>query len=200
MWRNTRQGWGLISILLHWVSALAIVGLFALGWWMTDLGYYDQWYNLAPWWHRSLGMLVLGATLLRVVWRLLQPTPHSHGSRIERLAAHLGHTGLYVLMLVVLISGYLISTANGRGIDVFGWFEVPALIHGLPNQASLAGEVHWYSALALMILATGHTLAALKHHWLDRHDTLLRMLLPRYSRRRQATIPLDDSTPKETHS
>lgn len=183
MWRNTRYGWGLVSILLHWVSALAIVGLFALGWWMTELTYYDQWYNLAPWWHRSLGMLLLGATLARLLWRLVQPTPDLQGPRWERTAAHLGHLGLYVLMLVVLVSGYLISTADGRGISVFGLFEVPALISGADDQATLAGTVHWYSALALMILAAGHTLAALKHHLIDRHDTLVRMLTPRTHRR-----------------
>ncbi|WP_043532418.1 cytochrome b [Litchfieldella xinjiangensis] len=183
MWRNTRQGWGLVSIVLHWASAIAIVGLFILGWWMTGLGYYDAWYNLAPWWHRSVGMLLLGATLLRIVWRWIQPAPQAHGQRFERLAAHLGHIALYFLMMVVMVSGYLISTANGRGINVFDWFAVPALVHGLPNQASIAGWVHWYSALALMILAAGHTLAAFKHHWKDRHDTLLRMVLPRYRRR-----------------
>ena len=66
MWNNTRRGWGLVSILLHWVGALAIIGLFALGWWMTGLDYYDRWYNLGPWWHRSVGMLLLLATLIRL--------------------------------------------------------------------------------------------------------------------------------------
>ncbi|SEF56437.1 cytochrome b [Billgrantia desiderata] len=184
MWRNTRTGWGLVSIALHWLSALTIVGLFVLGWWMTGLGYFDPWYNLAPWWHRSLGMLLLFATLLRILWRLFQPTPQAQGSRFERIAAHLGHIALYVLMLTVMISGYLISTARGRGISVFDWFEVPALISGLPNQASIAGDIHWYSALALMLLAAGHTMAALKHHFIDRHDTVLRMLNPARTRRR----------------
>ena len=184
MWRNTRSGWGLVSILLHWLSALVIVGLFVLGWWMTDLGYFDAWYNLAPWWHRSIGMLLLFATLLRLGWRLTQPTPVAQGSRLERLAAHIGHITLYVLLLLVMVSGYLISTARGRGVSVFDWFEVPALISHLPNQASIAGEVHWYSALALILLAAGHALAALKHHYLDRHDTLIRMLNPGRTRRR----------------
>ncbi|QJQ94043.1 MULTISPECIES: cytochrome b [Halomonadaceae] len=183
MLRNTRQGWGLITILIHWVSALLIVGLFVLGWWMTGLGYFDSWYNLGPWWHRSLGVLLLIATLFRLFWRVIQPTPRAHGGKIERVAAHAGHVALYVSLLVVLFSGYLISTASGRGISVFGWFEAPALIHGLRNQASVAGTVHWYAALTLMILAAGHVLAALKHHFIDRHDTLIRMISPRHSRR-----------------
>ncbi|GAB2784287.1 cytochrome b [Halomonas shantousis] len=182
MWRNTTRGWGGVSIGLHWLSALAVFGLFALGWWMTGLGYYDRWYQLGPWWHKSLGLLLLAVTVLRVVWRLMQPTPRAHGHRAERWAAHAGHWLLYVLMFVVMISGYLIPTAEGRGISVFGLFEVPALVSGLPNQATVAGDVHWYAAWALVILAMGHMLAAFKHHWKDRHDTLIRMLDPRHAR------------------
>ncbi|MFM9269138.1 cytochrome b [Halomonas elongata] len=183
MWGNSRFGWGVVSILLHWLSALAIVGLFVLGWWMTGLDYYDSWYNLAPWWHRSVGMLLLFATLGRLVWRFVQPTPVARGHRLERLAAHAGHILLYCLMLLVLVSGYLISTAEGSGIDVFGWFRVPALISGLPDQSTLAGTIHWYAAWALIVLAAGHALAAFKHHLIDRHDVLVRMLSPRYTRR-----------------
>lgn len=179
MWRNTYMSWGVVSILLHWLSAIVIIGLFILGWWMTGLGYYDAWYNLAPWWHRSIGLLLLFATLLRIGWRLLQPTPRAQGKRLEKLAAHAGHVALYGLMLVVMTSGYLISTAEGRGVSVFGWFEVPAVISDLPNQATLAGNIHWYSALLLILLAAGHALAALKHHFIDRHDTLTRMLKPK---------------------
>lgn len=181
MLRNTRSGWGVISIAFHWLSALAIIGLFILGWWMTGLGYYDPWYNQAPWIHRSIGILLLLATFTRLIWRLVQPTPNAEGNRLERVAAHAGHIGLYVLLLLVLTSGYLISTANGRGISVFDWFEIPALLHGLPNQASLAGDVHWYSAIALMVLAGGHALVALVHHFKHRHATLKRMVNPRHS-------------------
>ncbi|TVP46809.1 MAG: cytochrome b [Halomonas sp.] len=181
MLRNSRNGWGLVTIFFHWLSALTIIGLFALGWWMTGLGYYDPWYNQAPWIHRSIGLLLLFATFARLIWRIAQPSPNVEGTRLERMGAHLGHIALYVLVLVVMVSGYLISTANGRGISVFGWFEVPALVHGLPNQASLAGDIHWYTALALMILAAGHALAALKHHWFNRDKTLVRMLNPAYS-------------------
>ncbi|MFD2190367.1 cytochrome b [Pistricoccus aurantiacus] len=182
-WRDTRSGWGWISILIHWLSAVAIVGLFVLGWWMTDLTYYDSWYNLAPWWHRSLGMLLFGLILVRVLWRVPQSTPILSGPRWERVSAHAAHVILYLLMLVVLISGYLIPTAQGQGISVFGWFEIPAIVYGLKNQETLAGLVHWYSALALMLLAGLHTLAALKHHFVDHNDTLTRMLMPGKTRK-----------------
>ncbi|WP_346798509.1 cytochrome b [Halomonas sp. Bachu 37] len=181
MWRNTHMSWGIVSILLHWLSAIVIIGLFILGWWMIGLGYYDAWYNLAPWWHRSIGLLLLFATLFRIGWRLLQPTPRAQGKPLEKVAAHIGHIALYVLLLVVMVSGYLISTAKGRGVSVFGWFDVPALASDLPNQATIAGNIHWYAALLLMLLAAGHALAALKHHYIDHHDTLTRMLKPKRS-------------------
>ena len=178
MWRNTRTRWGAVSILFHWLSALTIIGLFVLGWWMTGLGYYDSWYNFGPWVHRSIGTLLLLGTFARIIWRLLQPTPAGEGSHLEKLAAHLGHIALYVILLIVMCSGYLISTASGRSISVFGWFDVPALVYGLPNQASIAGDIHWYSALALVMLAAGHALAAFKHHWINKRDTLIRMINP----------------------
>ncbi|GAA3908372.1 cytochrome b/b6 domain-containing protein [Halomonas cibimaris] len=183
MWRNTRSGWGWVSITLHWLSALAVIGLFALGWWMTGLDYYDPWYNQGPWLHRSVGALLLLATVFRLVWRLFHPTPREDGSRFEAAAARAGHLLLYVLLLVALVSGYLITTAKGSGVSVFGWFELPATLYGYDNQAEIAGTVHWYSALALLVLAAGHGLISLKHHWIDKRQTLVRMISAQYAKR-----------------
>lgn len=182
MWRNTDHGWGRISIALHWLSAIAVIVLFASGWWMTGLDYYDPWWRITPWWHRSFGMLLIFVTLARIVWRLLLPVPKGHGSALSRNAAHYGHLLLYLLLLTVLISGYLMSTDDGDGVIFFGWFEIPAVISHLPNQAKIAGDIHWYAAWALIILAVGHGLIALKHHFLDKQDTLVRMLGSRSSR------------------
>jgi cytochrome b561 len=92
---------------------------------------------------------------------------------------------LYALLFAVMISGYLISTADGRSIDVFGLFSVPATVTGLPGQADVAGDVHFVLAVTLVTVAAAHALAALKHHLLDRDRTLLRMLgvAPRSARR-----------------
>ncbi|WP_341501642.1 cytochrome b [Gallaecimonas sp. GXIMD4217] len=176
MWQNTNTRYGLKAILMHWLSALVVFGLFGLGYWMRTLSYYDSWYQLGPWWHKSVGMVLLAVTLWRLLWKWRQPSPAISGRRGEVLAARLGHALLYLLLLLVMISGYLISTADGRGISVFGWFEVPALVTELPEQEDLAGIIHWYSALSLVVLALGHAAFALKHHFADRKDTLVRML------------------------
>ncbi|EKE80596.1 cytochrome b [Idiomarina xiamenensis] len=176
MWRNSNVGYGWLSVAIHWLSALAVIGLFVLGYWMVTLTYYSEWYRLAPWWHKSIGILLLALTVLRLLWLLLSPAPTPLGSRWQALAAKAGHILLYVLLLLILVSGYLISTADGQPISVFDWFHVPALITGLPQQADIAGSIHWYAALSLIILAAGHALIAVKHHFFDKDDTLKRML------------------------
>ena len=177
-WRNSNSRYGLTSILLHWLVALAVFGMFGLGLWMVDLSYYDPWRKAAPELHKSIGLLLFAVMLLRLVWRRVSPppAPTPNQGRLTRLAAHAGHLLLYVGLFGVMISGYLISTAEGVGIPLFGWFEVPALVSGLPEQAEIAGDVHFYLAWALVIFAGLHALAALKHHFIDRDATLLRML------------------------
>ncbi|GAL12323.1 cytochrome B561 [Vibrio astriarenae] len=88
----------------------------------------------------------------------------------------MGHLALYALIVVIGVSGYLISTEDGRGIDVFNWFTVPALGQLFEGQADIAGEIHFYAAWTLIILAAGHALAAIKHHVVDKDDTLRKII------------------------
>ncbi|MDM8349086.1 cytochrome b [Pseudomonas sp. sp1636] len=176
-WRNTSSHYGVISIALHWLMALAVFGLFGLGLWMVGLDYYSGWYKTAPDLHKSIGLLLFAVMLGRMLWRWISPPPlslPSHG-RLTRLGTALGHGFLYLGLLALMISGYLISTADGRPIEVFGWFAVPATLTGIPNQEDVAGLVHEYLAWALVVFAAIHALAALKHHFIDRDRTLARM-------------------------
>ncbi|BCO30678.1 cytochrome b [Thiohalobacter sp. COW1] len=181
MLRNTSTGYGWISILLHWLVALVIIGLFALGLWMTDLTYYDPWYREAPAIHKSVGILLFLAILLRLAWRWCnpRPVPLSNHKPWERRLAHWTHVLLYALPLLVMVSGYLISTAEGRPVEVFDWFSVPATFSGYEQQEDIAGEIHEILAFILIGLASVHALAALKHHFIDRDRTLRRMLRSR---------------------
>jgi cytochrome b561 len=181
MLKNNSNSYGWVAILIHWLSALMVIGLFALGYWMLTLGYYDSWYRLGPWWHKSFGITLLLLTIVRLVWKLANTTPKPLGTRLEQTGARIGHSLIYALLLVTMISGYLISTADGRGISVFDWFEIPALITSIPQQEDIAGAVHWYTALALVIIAAGHALAALKHHFVNKDSTLTRMLVAKRS-------------------
>jgi cytochrome b561 len=176
-WRNTSSHYGLTSIALHWLVAVSVFGLFGLGYWMVGLDYYSSWYQTAPNLHKSIGILLFAVMLVRVLWRWVSPPPASlasHG-RLTRLGATFGHAFLYLGLFVLMVSGYLISTADGRGIGVFGLFDVPATITSIPRQEDVSGLVHEYLGWAVVIFAGIHGLAALKHHFIDRDRTLLRM-------------------------
>ena len=176
--RNSSSRYGWVSIFMHWGVALVVFGLFALGLWMVGLDYYSTWRKDAPELHKSIGLVLLAVMVLRVLWRFVSPPPPALASysRMTRIGATFGHAFLYLSLFAVMIAGYLISTADGVGIPVFGLFEVPALVSGLPDQADTAGEIHLYLAWALVIFSGLHALAALKHHFIDRDATLTRML------------------------
>lgn len=168
-------GWG--PILMHWIVALAIIGLYPLGLYIETLDYYDPAYRTVPVWHKSIGLILAAVLLVRLFWRLFNKPPAALPQpAMMKLASKLAHLGLYILLIVTLISGYLISTADGRAIELFNWFSVPALPIALDNQEDIAGEVHFIAATILISLASVHALAALKHHYIDKDQTLKRML------------------------
>jgi len=176
--RNTSRRYGIISISLHWIFAIAVYAMFGLGLWMVTLSYYDGWYHQAPELHKSIGVLLMMGLVIRVIWRHIAPPPaapktHSKFTRISAVAAHIT---LYALLFALLISGYLISTAEGKPISVFGIFDVPATLADAGSQADIAGVIHLWLAWSVVILSVLHGLAALKHHFIDKDDTLKRML------------------------
>ncbi|GFD69330.1 cytochrome b [Alteromonas sp. KUL156] len=168
--------WPRLIVILHWLSALTIVGMFASGLWMVDLTYYSDWYKTAPHWHKSAGLLLLAIVICRLVVRTFTSRPPSYGTPVEKNLSRIGHGLLYALMIALFTSGYLISTADGRAIDVFNWFSVPAMGELFENQEDIAGDAHFYIAWSVIVLAVIHTLAALKHHFLSNDDTLKQML------------------------
>ena len=170
--------WGWISISLHWLVAIAVFCLFGLGLWMVDLTYYDAWYQSAPHVHKSIGVLLFFTMLFRLVWRQYRgtPPPLENHTWVERKLASIAHGALYLLLFAIMFSGYLISTADGRSIEVFNWFEVPALFSGFDNQEDLAGKIHLALAIVMISLAGLHATGALKHHFIDKDRTLKRMI------------------------
>lgn len=175
---NTPQRYGVISAALHWLTAIVVYGMFALGLWMVTLSYYDGWYHKAPEIHKSIGVLLMMGLVIRLVWRVISPAPAtlSSYSPLVRLGAALGHLALYALLLAIVVSGYLISTADGKPISVFGWFDIPATLADAGAQADIAGTLHLWLAWSVVILSLLHGLMALKHHFIDKDVTLKRML------------------------
>lgn len=179
MLKNTETAYGWIAIILHWLMAIAIFGLFGLGLYMVELTYYHAWYKGSLDLHKSIGLTLATLLLFRIFWRFTNVSPKSadmNASQLEIKAAHFVHITLYLLMVLLMFSGYLISTADGRAINVFDLISVPALPFAVENQEDIAGRIHNFLAWSLVLLAAVHALAALKHHYINKNTTLVRML------------------------
>ena len=170
------KNYNLPARLMHWISAIVIFIMFGVGLWMVDLSYYSQWYQLAPHYHRSVGILLSVLILFRVFWKVTTASPSIEGKRYEIVLAKSAHVLMYVMLAIIFISGYLISTSDGRGIEVFNWFTVPSAGELFPEQSDVSGEIHFYVAVTLMIVVSLHAIAALKHHFIDKDNTFKKML------------------------
>ena len=114
-----------------------------------------------------------------------QISPSTFGKNWEKLTAKFTHRLLYILLICMFVSGYLISTGDGRGIEVFNWFTLPSLGEFIDNQEDIAGDFHEWFAYGLIAFTSLHALAALKHHILDKDLTLLKMLKPQINQSKQ---------------
>ena len=177
-YRNSESQFGWAIIIINWLLVLPIIGLFALGLYMMDLSYYDSLYTLAPQIHEAIGIVILLLMIFRVLWKFTNTTPRppATNSQFVNTASHIAHSLMYWSIFTVLISGLLISLAGGQGIKIFDWFVIPGPNEFFTNQATLAGEIHYFVAFGLIALVSLHTLAALKHHFVDKDNTLNNML------------------------
>jgi cytochrome b561 len=177
MLKNSDKSYGWISIVVHWLMAIVILFVFGLGLYMVNLTYYDAWYKGSLALHKSLGMALLILLAFRMFWRVINSKPAElAGPKWQQISASLMHRGLYLIMLLLLVSGYLISTADGAAIVVFDLFNAPALPWSVENQEDIAGEIHLVLSWLLVAMVTVHALAALKHHFINKDSGLTRML------------------------
>jgi len=161
---------------LHWIMAILIGGLLVLGLYMQDLPLSPQKLALYSW-HKWFGVTVFVLLWFRLAWRLSHPPPDLSDSLSPRLrlAAHVGHASLYVLMFLIPLSGWLMSSAKGFQTVWFGLVPIPDLIGKSRALGDLLQQVHKVLNIILMLTLAGHILAALWHHFVLKDDTLRRM-------------------------
>lgn len=176
--KSTPFAWGAVTKTLHWLIALAIVGLAAVGWYMDELKpspLKKQLYDL----HKSTGLTVLALVLVRIGWRLaeaVRPALPARMPRWELFAARFSHVLLYVMTIAMPVSGWLLHSGGGYPLRWFGTFPVPSLAPASETLKATAGAAHEWGAWILAALFAVHVLAALKHHFIDRDDVLRAML------------------------
>lgn len=178
MWKNSNDCFGLVTVGLHWLMALLMIGLFILGWYMMDLSYTDSNYTLAYTIHKSLGILVFELAMVQIGWRLyaIHPAPPGSHQSWEILAARVVHITLFSMIVLIAFSGYAISSAEGDAVSFFNLYAIPGILPAYVNLEDLAGEVHFYLAYGTAGLVLLHMTAALKHQFIDKDATLSRML------------------------
>jgi cytochrome b561 len=177
MLRNTRTRWGALSQLLHWLIAaligvqitLGLIGA-ALPLSMTKLA------TLAR--HKSLGITLLALMLVRLAWRALNPAPALPDTLqpYERVLARITHTGLYVLVIALPLTGWIMSSARGFPVSWFDVFQLPNLVRRNAALYHAMVRLHVLLAIALGLILVLHIAAAIKHHFVLKDDTLRRML------------------------
>ena len=161
---------------LHWLMAVLIIGLLALGIYMQELPLSPQKLELYSW-HKWAGVTVFLLVWLRLAWRVTHRPPALPEalSPPMRLAAHAGHAALYGLMVLIPLSGWLMSSAKGVQTVWFGVLPIPDLLTRDKALGDLLQEVHKALNWLLMLTLAGHVAAALWHHFVLKDDTLRRM-------------------------
>lgn len=172
--------YALSSRIIHWVMALIIFTLLALGIYMAEFMSKEapnrmMVYDL----HKSLGVLALIFIFIRIVNRFIKKAPALPDTmpKYEQILSHLGHFGLYILMIIVPLSGYLMSNSFGFPVKFFS-LQTPFLVKTNFELGKVFAKTHELAAYGLLALVTLHVLAVIKHRFFDRpeNDVLKRMI------------------------
>ena len=165
-------------MLLHWLTALLVLGMLGVGLWMVGLPIgLTKLYAFA--WHKWIGLTVLTLTVLRWIWRILHRPPVLPATVTpwERALAPWVHILLLVLLLALPVSGWLMSSAGGVSVRWFGMIDLPDLVPRDPLTFEMLRTLHHWLAWTLMAVLALHV-AAVVHHDLFRRDGIFRRMSP----------------------
>lgn len=174
---NSTTRYTTTAIALHWLVALLIFAAFPLGVYVADLAFSPLKLKLLSY-HKWLGVTIFLLTVARLAWRATH-TPPPLPATIplwQQRAAHVLHYLLYVLLLAIPLSGWLMSSAKGFPVVYLGLVQLPDLVGKNAELGDLLKTVHAALNYGLLALLGLHVAAALKHHFIDRDATLRRML------------------------
>ena len=172
-----------VAIFLHWTIAIAILGLIAVGWIMGDMDKNDPLRTPLYELHKSTGLTILLLSIARIVWRLMNPPPPEPPMpKLQATVASLVHIAFYVLIIVMPLSGWLLSSiARAGGTEFWGlpWTDVPGTGSLTSEQRQsldpLIHNVHSKLAWVIIVMLGLHVAGALKHQFVDKDGLIARM-------------------------
>lgn len=171
---NTRYTYDFMMRLLHWGMGIMFIAMLALGFCMGGIEAPLKWklYSL----HKSCGVTFIVLIIFRLFWRLTHKPSHLTHSNILNILSSMGVLWLYVGMLAMVMSGYVMSAAGGYPIEWFGLVKLPLLFEANKQLSSLARNIHAWGGISLACLIGVHILAAFYHHFIRKDRVLLAML------------------------
>lgn len=175
--RNGSDRFGALAKTFHWATFLLLLGSFGIGLTMVDLPLGPRKLQAYSW-HKWVGVTVFLVTVLRLGWRLADPPPPLPDSMPawQKLAARLSHAGLYTVLLIMPISGWVTSSALGLKTVYLGLVPLPDLVAADRALGDSLTLVHNLLAIVLVALFAIHVGAALYHHLVLKDDVARRMV------------------------
>lgn len=169
-----------VTIALHWLMALMVIGLIAVGSYMTGLDKTDPAKFQLIGMHKSFGVIFMQLAIIRVIWSRISRRPELP-TVLNRWEKGLSQTitfALYLLMFAIPLSGYAMSNLFGHPVSLFGAIQLPVLLTKNPELGILAKQMHSVFVYCLLAALLAHIAGALKHRFLDvpEADVLPRML------------------------
>ncbi len=179
--------YGAVAMTLHWLIAIAIIVNLYIGLTFDDYPRGDPQLFVMLGWHKSIGLTVLALSVLRLVWRWVNPVPPPPKglNRWIRVSGTFMHYLFYFMIISIPLAGWMMvsSGSQGHGTSVFGLFDWPAFPfvtnlsrHEAHPYHETFETAHTWLAWAMLVLIPLHILAGLYHHFLRRDNVLLRML------------------------
>jgi len=174
--KNTKEE---ITRIIHWSFAIYLIAMLSIGFYMKNTSYNPEIYQL----HKSFGVLIFVLVICRLVWRSKHVWQSSAVGTSKAPLVHFFHLALITLMILMPVTGLMVSAFSGFGIHLFGTFIVPEyfdfegkITPFSPIIYQASKVLHNLFAYTFSLLITSHIIMALKHHYIDKDDTLTRML------------------------
>ena len=174
--KNSTDNYGVIAKIFHWSMAAIILGMVTSGLTMTSLAPGDiKWMLYKN--HKAFGLIILSLIPLRILWRLVNETPKLPTStpKWQVAAAEMNIKFLYLAMLVMPSSGFLMSTLGGHNISFFDLFTIEAF-GKIPFWPGVFHDTHHWIGYILVGSIIIHIGAALHHHFILKDNVLNSML------------------------
>ncbi len=174
---NTKERYGSLSIALHWIMLLVMAAVFATIELHDSFPKGDPMRRSLMMWHFQLGLTVLILVVVRLVLKFMAPNPEIKPAvpRLQLLASKGMHLALYLIMVAMPIAGFIGRTLEGKSVYFFG-ITLPILLAKNDDLADNIFDIHSFIGNTAYFLIGFHAAAALYHHYVQRDNTLTRML------------------------